>query len=118
MNEPMDTVWRQIVASWLAEVALDRARYNIEWMHADFIYRLMGGGFAEIPDEELARRLWGREIPTGFEDYCRVVYREFMQLLDGAGITSLTLDSNKAFALLHLCNNLELYDRISTGRDE
>ena len=107
--------WREILIGWLAERACATNPIYISRAQCEFIDRLMGGSYP-LQDSEVASRLWGRSKKPGFTEYCRAVYEDFQNVVEGGEI-EFKLTHEAALALLAMACNSTIYEEVTKSDD-
>lgn len=104
----LKTPWREVILLWLAEIVFQDTTKYVSLPEGIFISKLLGSR-SSPDDHATSGRLWRMPTPPGFEDYCRVVLRDFGDFVDEEK-ASFVITNAVAFALLHLSANRELYE--------
>ena len=104
----LKTPWREVILLWLAEIVFQGTTKYVSLPEGIFISKLLGSR-SSPDDPATSGRLWRMPKPPGFEDYCRVVLRDFERFVDDGG-SSFAINNGVAFALLHLSADAELYE--------
>lgn len=115
----MRPAWRDILVGWLAERALAEHPIYISRAQCEFIERLMGGDYP-LRDREVESRLMGRLAKPGWKEYCGVVYRDFMEVIEEAKI-EFKLTPERALAILVVATDSSVFREVNeggTGQDD
>lgn len=111
----MRPAWREILVGWLAECAVAQHHIFISRAQCEFIERLMGGDFP-LSDREVESRLMGRLTRPGWIEYCKAVYRDFMEVIE-EGQVEFKLTPERALAILVVATDSGIFQEVNKRDD-